>query len=57
MVECASCWTEITDGSESSLQLSSVAIIGLKEELGYSGDSELRFCQTCIQDIIADYVI
>ena len=57
MVECAVCWTEVTNGSESSLSFSKEAIRLLKEELGYSGDSELSVCQDCIQDIIADYVI
>ncbi len=57
MVECAVCWTDISSGSESTLMLSKEAIRLLKEELGYSGDSELSVCQDCIQDIIADYVI
>jgi hypothetical protein len=59
MEECAVCWSEITNGSESSLQLSKAARRMLKEELGYSdvGSDELLLCQDCIKDIIADYFI
>ncbi len=57
MEECAICWTEITDGSESSLQLSKAAIQLLKEELGFNACSEFILCRHCIKDIIADYFL
>ena len=57
MEECAVCWTEITNGSESSLALSKAVRNMLKEELGFDATSEFLLCQDCIKDIIADYFI
>ncbi len=57
MEECVVCWSEITDGSESSLMLSKAAVKLAKEELGYLDSSEVLICRHCIQNIIADYFI
>ncbi len=57
MDECVVCWSEITDGSESTLVLSKVARKVAKEELGLDACSEVLICQHCIQDIIADYFV
>jgi hypothetical protein len=57
MEECAVCWTEITNGSESSLVLSKAVRKMLKEELGFDAISEFSLCQYCIKDMIADYFI
>ena len=57
MEECAVCWTEITNGSESSLALSKAVRNMLKEELGFDACSEFFLCQHCIKDMIADYFL
>ena len=59
MYECVVCGKEITDGSESSLQLSEAAKTLLKKELGYDAEAvyELSICTDCIEDIIADYFV